>query len=146
MILHCPYCRGIHRFVQQTLFVKLIFQFQILSAIFCFAPTSPLALLFKDILSWKQSHQFSSFTDLLRNFDTSKVWNIKTIGKSDLNFEIWIFVKSAPWVRQLLAFVFQDYKLGNYKKYGKSELLLPFLQRFASQWLLLCFGSNFKSI
>ena len=51
------------------------------------------------------------------------------------------FVKSAPWDRQLLAFVFQDYKLGNYKKYGKSELLLPFLQRFASQCFLLCFGS-----
>ena len=120
---------NLSRFVQQTLFLKLIFNFQICSAIFWLASTFPLALEFVTILDWKQSHHFSSFWEVL-NLQGSKSENTEVEASAVCHFA------SSAWVS----------RYGNRQKTGKSKLLWPFVQRFAIQWFLLCFGPNFKSI
>ena len=83
----------------------------IYSAIFWLASTSPLALVFLLIAVNNQSHHFSSFADLLWTTWIARMKSqkqqVENVNKSDVDFCL---------VRQLLAFVFRIWKLGNSKQ------------------------------
>ena len=135
MILHCPYCHGIHRFDQQTIFLKLIFNFQIFSAIFWLTSTFPLALEFVTILDWKQSHHFSSFWEDLKY----KVQKVKYIGRNRSK-------KSAVWLANHFGWSGLVSRYGNKQKIWKIQSAVTFCPALCKSVFFVMFWIDFKSI
>ena len=121
-------CNWPSRSDHHQLFPKVIFSFQISSAIFFLASTNPLALVSVTILDWKQSRHFSSFADLLGIFDITK----------------FLYAKNQVRLIQIIRYsgsplVCLGVNIGNRQKSPKFKVLIP---SFYTTFLLLFWQEN----